>query len=148
MCGVRQSKKKPRRSLTSIELSPEDREIVNTFLRPYGGKMQKQALGRLIQWFAAQAPSVKQAVLGWTPEDMNKQYAKLFRDMADKFDPPKGTRALIVTNDVYRRLEQIAGKRSPEDYVAEHAVTRTKDLEIGQPKGAGHEEQTSSQSSR
>jgi predicted CopG family antitoxin len=140
---------------TSITVTVRTSKLVDRFAEQFNAK-KGPFLERLLTRFHDLGEEIQLLVLGHLRNKRGRQLLEaIANELREKeglprpIDPPKGTRVLIVTDDVYKRLEHLgAGKRSAEDYVAEHAVTRTKDLEIGQPKGAGHEEQTSSQSSR
>lgn len=88
MCDVKRDGNAQRKRVTSsVDIDAGERRAINDFAARFGGKgMQKRILTLLIQWFARQPESVKQAVLGWTPDDMSVEYAMVLRALADDLE--------------------------------------------------------------
>lgn len=85
MCDVKKTGGK--RITSSVDIESGERQIINEFAGKYGGKgTQKRVLTLLIQWFAKQPDSVKQAVLGWGADDLRHQQARIFRQLAEQLE--------------------------------------------------------------
>ncbi len=123
------SRKKDGREQATIDLSSEAAAKINAFVAKRGGRgMKKEALSRLVNWFAELPDPEKSVTLGWVDEGMEQAYAAFLRRHADQLDGG------VMLSDINRRKQGPVGASS-----ADLGTPKTPpEIPAAEPQGSKH----------
>lgn len=75
----------PKRKLTSVEVPEDLMRKIDDFLRRYGGRgIKKQAISRLMAWFAMQPTPIKQLIMGWQADEFAAAYVAYLKSLIEQ----------------------------------------------------------------